>query len=67
MLHLALHVLQIYVLQNINDGMQRLDIRRNNIPDRDPGRPVSMAMAPVRFLSYDNPCLSWLSYQISIL
>ncbi|XP_065925910.1 serine/threonine-protein kinase 26 isoform X12 [Magallana gigas] len=31
---------------NINDGMQRLDIRRNNIPDRDPGRPVSMAMAP---------------------
>nr|XP_034329036.1 serine/threonine-protein kinase 26 isoform X16 [Crassostrea gigas] len=32
--------------QNINDGMQRLDIRRNNIPDRDPGRPVSMAMAP---------------------
>lgn len=34
--------------QNINDGMQRLDIRRNNIPDRDPGRPVSMAMAPQR-------------------
>uniref|UniRef100_K1QD66 Uncharacterized protein n=1 Tax=Magallana gigas TaxID=29159 RepID=K1QD66_MAGGI len=33
-------------LMNINDGMQRLDIRRNNIPDRDPGRPVSMAMAP---------------------
>ncbi|XP_056006286.1 serine/threonine-protein kinase 26-like isoform X10 [Ostrea edulis] len=32
--------------QSINDGMQRLDIRRNNISERDPGRPVSMAIPP---------------------
>ncbi|XP_061165895.1 serine/threonine-protein kinase 26-like isoform X5 [Saccostrea echinata] len=31
---------------NINEGMNRLDIRRNNIPDRDPGRPISMAIQP---------------------
>ncbi|XP_056006278.1 serine/threonine-protein kinase 26-like isoform X3 [Ostrea edulis] len=31
---------------SINDGMQRLDIRRNNISERDPGRPVSMAIPP---------------------
>ncbi|XP_056006292.1 serine/threonine-protein kinase 24-like isoform X16 [Ostrea edulis] len=34
--------------QSINDGMQRLDIRRNNISERDPGRPVSMAIPPQR-------------------
>ncbi|XP_061165899.1 serine/threonine-protein kinase 26-like isoform X9 [Saccostrea echinata] len=33
---------------NINEGMNRLDIRRNNIPDRDPGRPISMAIQPQR-------------------
>lgn len=37
-------------MQNINSGMQRLDVRRNNVPDRELGRPVSMATAPVRFL-----------------
>ncbi|XP_078310231.1 serine/threonine-protein kinase 24-like isoform X7 [Crassostrea virginica] len=31
---------------NINAGMQRLDVRRNNVPDRELGRPVSMATAP---------------------
>nr|XP_022341327.1 serine/threonine-protein kinase 26-like isoform X2 [Crassostrea virginica] len=32
--------------QNINDGMKHLDVRRNNVPDRELGRPVSMATAP---------------------
>lgn len=31
---------------NINAGMQRLDVRRNNVPDHELGRPVSMATAP---------------------
>lgn len=50
------------VLQNINAGMQRLDVRRNNVPDRELGRPVSMATAPVRFLLQVVICMviGWL-------
>ena len=50
------------VLQNIIDGMQRLDVRRNNVPDRELGRPVSMATAPVRFLLQVVICMviGWL-------
>ncbi|XP_022341332.2 serine/threonine-protein kinase 24-like isoform X9 [Crassostrea virginica] len=40
---------------NINAGMQRLDVRRNNVPDRELGRPVSMATAPQRHAAPQPP------------
>nr|XP_022341333.1 serine/threonine-protein kinase 24-like isoform X8 [Crassostrea virginica] len=41
--------------QNINDGMKHLDVRRNNVPDRELGRPVSMATAPQRHAAPQPP------------
>nr|XP_022341332.1 serine/threonine-protein kinase 26-like isoform X7 [Crassostrea virginica] len=40
---------------NINDGMKHLDVRRNNVPDRELGRPVSMATAPQRHAAPQPP------------